>query len=170
MSFPKIFQILFIVGSTFLIFIPEYLNNSWWSFSSSFSVFEDQRRIYLQSYPFSRRFMVLALCHPVIIVFGCGNYFHPSGATQKYFQFHSSEPSFHNYSFQLSSLVLQILSVHRSNILYSVHDLFVLMYLNSFKYLHSFSNSSWRILPLLHSFSILTVVLSTFLFCCYRIN
>ena len=47
--FSKIFQILFIVGSTFLIFIPEYLNNSWWCFSSSFSTFEDRRRISLKS-------------------------------------------------------------------------------------------------------------------------
>ena len=47
MSFSKIFQILFIIGSTFLIFIPEYLNNSWWCFSSSFSTFEDRRRVIL---------------------------------------------------------------------------------------------------------------------------
>ena len=51
MSFSKIFQILFIVGSTFLIFIPEYLNNSWWCFSSSFSDFEDRRRVPLKSLP-----------------------------------------------------------------------------------------------------------------------
>ena len=49
MSFFKIFQILFIVDSTFLIFIPEYLNNSWWCFSSSFSTFEDRRRVSLKS-------------------------------------------------------------------------------------------------------------------------
>ena len=51
MSFSKIFQILFIVGSTFLIFIPECLNNSWWCFSSSFSDFEDRRRVPLKSLP-----------------------------------------------------------------------------------------------------------------------
>ena len=49
MSFSKIFQTLFIVGSIFLIFIPEYLNNSWWCFSSSFSTFEDRRRVSLKS-------------------------------------------------------------------------------------------------------------------------
>src|SRR4051812_18911233 len=32
MSFSKIFQILFIIGSTFPILIPECLNNSWWCF------------------------------------------------------------------------------------------------------------------------------------------
>ena len=35
----------FIIGSTFLIFIPEYLNNSWWCFSSQLSDFEDRRRV-----------------------------------------------------------------------------------------------------------------------------
>ena len=50
-AFFKIFHILFIVGSTFLIFIPEYLNNSWWCFSSSFSNFEDRRRVPLKSLP-----------------------------------------------------------------------------------------------------------------------
>ena len=49
MPFSKIFQILFIVGSTFLVFILEYLNNSWWCFSSSFSTFEDRRRVSLKS-------------------------------------------------------------------------------------------------------------------------
>src|SRR3954462_3280440 len=49
MSFSKIFQILFIVGSTFPIFISECLDNSWWCFSSSFSTFEDRRRISLKS-------------------------------------------------------------------------------------------------------------------------
>ena len=46
MSFSKIFQIFSIVGSTFPIFIPECLNNSWWCFSSSFSTFEDRRRVF----------------------------------------------------------------------------------------------------------------------------
>ena len=45
MYFSKIFQIIFIIGSTFLISIPECLNNSWWCFSSSFSTFEDRRRV-----------------------------------------------------------------------------------------------------------------------------
>ena len=52
MSFSKIFQIIFIIGSTFPFFIPGCLNNSWWCFSSSFSNFEDRRRVSLQSYLF----------------------------------------------------------------------------------------------------------------------
>ena len=64
MSFSKIFQILFIIGSTFLIFIPECLKIHG-GFSSSFSDFEDRRRVSLKSCPFSWRFMVLASCHPL---------------------------------------------------------------------------------------------------------
>src|SRR3954468_2930380 len=82
----------FIVGSTFLIFIPECLNNSWWCFSSSFSDFEDRRRVSLNLAPFSSRFMVLACCHPLIIVLDCENSFHPSGAFQESIQFDSPEP------------------------------------------------------------------------------
>ena len=43
--FQDRFQIIFIVGSTSLLFIlPEYLSKFWWCFSSSF---EDQRRRFL---------------------------------------------------------------------------------------------------------------------------
>ena len=107
----------FIVGSTFLIVIPECLNNSWW-FSSSFSTFEDRRRVSLQSYPFSWRFLVLALCHPLIIVFDCENSFHRSGAFHELFPFLSSEG--HHVIIlhpQLVAIVLQILSMHRPDIL-----------------------------------------------------
>ena len=46
--FSKIFQILFIVGSTSsLLILPVCLNNSWWCFSLSFSSFEDRRRVSL---------------------------------------------------------------------------------------------------------------------------
>ena len=48
-------------------------------------------------------------------------------------------PSSHNYSFQLSTLVLQIIPVHHSSILLSARDLFVLMYINSLKHLRSFA-------------------------------
>ena len=44
------------------------------------------------------------------------------------------------------------------------------MYLNPLKYLHSFFNSSRRIVPLLLSFSIITVVHSRFLFLRFHIN
>ena len=50
MSFSKIFQILFIVGPTFLNFIPECLNNLWWCFLSSFSTLEERRRNSLESW------------------------------------------------------------------------------------------------------------------------
>ena len=39
--------------------------------------------------PFSSRFMILACCHPLIIVFDCQNSFHPSGAIQESFRFDS---------------------------------------------------------------------------------
>ena len=81
----------FIIDSTFIFFIMECLNNSWW-FSSSFSASADRRRGSLKSCPFSWRFMVLAWCHPLIIAFDCENSFHPSGAIQESFQFHSPEP------------------------------------------------------------------------------
>ena len=44
------FQILFIIGWTFVFFIPESLNKSWWRIPSSFSDFEDRRRVYLKSW------------------------------------------------------------------------------------------------------------------------
>ena len=48
MLFSKIFQILFIVGSTSsLLILPVCLNNSWWCFSSSF---EDRTRFFSQSF------------------------------------------------------------------------------------------------------------------------
>ena len=113
--FSKIFQILFIVNSTFIFFvIPECLYNSWWSFSSSFSAFEDRRRISLQSYPFSRRFMVLALCHPLIIVFDCENSPIRSNA-RVFLVWFCGAHHLQNYSFKLSALILQIIPVHHSS-------------------------------------------------------
>ena len=38
---------------------------------------------------FYQRFVVLAWCLPLIIVFNCENFFHPSGAFQESFQFGS---------------------------------------------------------------------------------
>ena len=104
MSFSKICQILFIVGSTFPILIPECLYNFWWWFSSS-STFEDRRNVSSISYPFYQRFVILAWCHTLIIVLIVRNFFHPSGAIQESFQFDSSEPIISGLfilSFQLS--------------------------------------------------------------------
>ena len=42
-----------------------------------------------KSYLFSQRFVILACCHPLIIVFDCENSFHLSGAIQDSFQFDS---------------------------------------------------------------------------------
>ena len=90
MSFSKIFQILFIVDSTFLFFmVPECLNNSWWCFSSSFSTFEDRRRISPKSWSVLLKIHSSSLCHPLIIIFDCENSFHPSGAIHESFQFDS---------------------------------------------------------------------------------
>ena len=66
MYFSKIFQILFIIGSTFLFFSPECLYNfSVGVFSSSFSGFEDRRRLFLHIYPFSLRFEILVRAYPL---------------------------------------------------------------------------------------------------------
>src|SRR3954462_13375021 len=90
MFFSKIFQTLFIVGSTFLIFIPECLNNSW-CFSSSFSTFEDRRRVSLKSCSILFKIQGSSLMPSSHICFDCENSFHPSGAFQELFPFLSSE-------------------------------------------------------------------------------
>ena len=75
--------------------VPECLNNSWWCFSSSFSTFEDRRRIFPPNpYPYFQRCVVQAWCHALIIVFYCENALHPSGAIQESFQIDSPEPIF----------------------------------------------------------------------------
>ena len=51
-------------------------------------------------------------------------------------------PSIHVYSFSAFSCHSPILPVHRSSILLSARDLFVLMYLNPSKHFRSFANSS----------------------------
>ena len=68
--------------------------------------------------PFSSRFMVLACCHPLIIVFDCQNSFHPSRAIQESSQFDYPE-SINSGLFILrfSLIILQILPVHRSSLL-----------------------------------------------------
>ena len=94
MSFSKIFQILFIVGSTFLIFISECLNNSWWCSHRHSQHLKTEEEFLLNLGPFSWRFIVLDWCHPLIIVFDCENSFHPSRAIQESLQFDSPEPIF----------------------------------------------------------------------------
>ena len=48
-SISNSFHLWFNPSSFFIL--PEYLNNSWWCFSSSFSDFEDRRRVPLKSLP-----------------------------------------------------------------------------------------------------------------------
>ena len=59
--------------------------------------------------PFSSRFMVLAWCHPLIIVFDCENFFHPSGAIQESFQIDSPQPI-------ISELFIQAFSSRSPNL------------------------------------------------------
>ena len=134
-------------------------------------ILKTEEEFLLNPYPFFRRFMVLALYHHLIIAFDCENSFHPSGAFHELFPFLSYEGHhviiLHS---QRVAIILQILPVHRSSGLQSVHDLFILMYLNPLKYIHSFSNSSRWIVPLLWSFSILSMVRSRFHFLRYHIK
>ena len=58
--------------------------------------------------PLSSRFMVLALCPPLIIVFVRDNSFHPSGAIQESFQFDYPEPI-------ISELFIPAFSSHTLN-------------------------------------------------------
>ena len=90
-AFSKIFHILFIIGSTFLIYIPEYLKIYGGVSCHHSQHLKTKEEFSSKSYPFSQRFVVLAWCHPLIIVFDCENSFHPSGAMQESFQFDSSK-------------------------------------------------------------------------------
>ena len=89
MSYSKIFQILFIVGSIFLIFIPECLNNYWWCFSSSFSTFEDRRSVSLKSCSILFKIHGASLMTSSHNCFDCENSFHLSGEIHESFQFDS---------------------------------------------------------------------------------
>src|SRR3954465_8668938 len=82
----------FIVGSTFLFFILECFNNSWWCFSSSFSTFEDRRRVSLKSCSILFKIHGSSLMPFSHNCFDCENSFHPSGEIQESFQFDSPEP------------------------------------------------------------------------------
>ena len=99
MSFSKIFQFLFIVGSTFLIFIPECLNNSWRCLSSSFSDFEDRRSVS------SKSWSILLKIHAIlIIVFDCDNSFLTIRSISWVFSISFlRRPSCHNSSFSACS-------------------------------------------------------------------
>ena len=137
MPFSKISQILFIVGSTFLIFhfgVPQQFMVVFLEVILRF--WRPKKSFPSIPYLFSQRFMVLACCHPLIIVFIVSILFTYPEHFLSFFHF-----------FTPKAIVLQILSVHHSSILLSTHDLFVLMFLNPLKYPGSFSNSYRRFIP-----------------------
>ena len=168
-GFSKIFQILVIVGSTFLIFTPEYLNNSWWCFSSSFSTLEDRRRVSLKSWSILSKMRSSSLMPSSHNCFDCENSFTLPKQFRSLFSLILWSPSSQNYSFLPFSYCSPNLTGASFKYSLITCDLFILMYLNSDKYLYSFSSSSRQIVPLLRSFSILTVVFSRFLFLCSHI-
>ena len=140
--FSKICQILFIIGSTCLFFfIPEFLNNSRWCFSSSSSSFEDRRRFCLHILSVLFKIRDSSLLPSSRNCFDRENSFHLSGVIQESSQFAIRSPSIQIYSFSAVSYHSPILPVLSSSDLQSARDLFVLLYLNSLKLLHSFANS-----------------------------
>ena len=93
-GFSKIFQIIFIVGSTFLIF-SQSISIIHGGVSPRHSrILKTEEEFLLNPYPFFQRCVVQVWCHPLIIVFDCGNSFHPSGVIQESFQIDSPEPIF----------------------------------------------------------------------------
>ena len=106
MPLSKIFLILFKVGSTFPFFIPVCLNNSWWCTRRHSWMLKTEEEFLFNLAPFSSRFVILACCHPLIIIFDGENPFHPPGDIQGYFQFDYQEPIISEdlfiLSFQLS--------------------------------------------------------------------
>ena len=130
----------FIVGSTSSLFIlQEYLINYHGGVSRRHSqILKTKEGLLLNSYPFFQRFMVQAWRHPLIFISIVRILFTHPEQFRSLFSLILRSSSSQNYSF----VVLQIIPVHHSSILLSARDLFVLMYLNPLKYLHSFSNSS----------------------------
>ena len=99
--------------------------------------------------PFSSRFMVLAFCHPLIIVFDCENSFHLSGACHELFPFLSSEG--HHFIILHSQCVAIFLQF------FAVNCAFATFIFNS--YSGSFKSSiPWLSYKFIHSFQILSVV------------
>ena len=90
MFFSKIFQILFIVGSIFPFFLFRSDSTIHDGVSRRHSrILKTGEEFLFNLAPFSSRFVILACCHPLIIIFDCGNSFHPSEAIQESSQFDS---------------------------------------------------------------------------------
>ena len=68
MPLSKIFLILFIVGPTFPFFIPVCLNNSWWCTRHHSWMLKTEEEFLFNLALFSSRFVILACCHPLVIV------------------------------------------------------------------------------------------------------
>ena len=96
------------------------------------------------SYPLSHRFVILACCHPLIIIFDCENLFSPIRIYSRVFSArlsgaHHFRRLVHSH---LSALVPQISPVHHSIFFNQRVISSFQLYLNSLKYLCSFHNSS----------------------------
>ena len=92
MLFSKIFQILFIVGQPLRFWFFRCASIILGGVSRCHSHHLKTEEEFLFNLAlFSSRFMILAWCHPLIIVFDCENSFHPSGAFHELFPFLSSE-------------------------------------------------------------------------------
>ena len=155
----------------FLLILPECLNNSWWCFSSSFSNFEDWRRVPLKSLPVLPKMRSSSLMPSSHNCFRLWEFFSPIWSISWVVSISFlRRPSCHNSSFSTCSYRSPNLTGASFKCSLISSRSLRLMFLNSLKYLHSFSNSYRWFTPLLRSFSILTVVHSRFLFLRYHIN
>ena len=94
--------------TTFKLFsslVPPFYSSLFWSASTNHGrasrrhsrILKTEEEFLLYAYPFFQRFMVLALCHPLIIVFDCENSFQTSDAFQELLPFSIiRRPSFLN--------------------------------------------------------------------------
>ena len=115
--------------------------------------------------------MILAWCHPLIIVFDCENSFHNHPELSGVFSVwlsgghHLRMIIYSSFQLSFSKSYRCIVQVYSSQLMISLFSCIQV----PLKYLYSFSNSSRWIVHLLRSFSILTVVRSRFLFLHYHI-
>ena len=126
MPSPRSLWNSFIIGSTFLIVILECLNNSWWCFSSSFSNFEDRRRISLKSCSILFKIRGSSLMPSSHNCFRLWEFFSTIRSKFKsLLNFLSGIHLFKYYSFSVCSYHSPNLTGASFNILLSARDLFV---------------------------------------------
>ena len=143
MFFSKIFQILFIFGSTSPLFIiPECLNDSWWCFSSSFSDFEDRRRVSLKSCSILFKIRDSSLLPSSHNYLRLWEFFSPIRSNSRVFSVWLS--GVHHFRLFILSFQLAFSNLIGASFEYPLisHDLFVPMDLNPLMYLRSFANFS----------------------------